>query len=246
MGDGTGASARKQAADKGAAGHRPGAVLLAAGESRRMGGVNKLLLRIDGVPLVRRQLDALLAAGITEVVVVLGHQAGRVVPLLPANGVVVVLHDAYRLGQQGSVLAGLAALSARADPVLVMLGDLPLLEPADLSELLAAWEHRAEGCRAMIPVHAGRRGNPVVVERGVATEVLARGDARSGLRGFIDTHAGSVARFEAPSDHCTFDLDTPADIERLERRLGRRVEGWRNGEGAAGEDDGANAHSAGE
>jgi len=206
-----------------------------------MGGVNKLLLRIDGVPLVRRQLDALLAAGIGEIVVVLGHEADRILPLLPRHGVVVVRNDAYHLGQQGSVLAGLAALSGEADTVLVMLGDLPLLEAADLRELLAAWESRAEGCRAMLPVHAGSRGNPVVVERGVVTAVLARGDTQAGLRGFIDAHAASVARFAAPSDHYTFDLDTPADIERLERRLGRRVEGWDRQAPAAGRAQGDRA-----
>lgn len=203
-----------------------------------MGGLNKLLLRIDGVPLVRRQLDALLAAGIAEIVVVLGHEADRILPLLPRHGIVVVRHDAYRLGQQGSVLAGLAALSSGADPVLVMLGDLPLLEAADLRELVAAWQGRAQGCRAMLPVHAGGRGNPVVVERSVVAEVLARGDTRAGLRGFLDTHAASVARFAAPSDHYTFDLDTPADIERLERRLGRRIEGWDRQAPAAGRTEG--------
>jgi len=204
-------------------GARTAAVLLAAGESRRMGGVNKLLLRIDGVPLVRRQLDVLRAAGIAEIVVVLGHEAPRVAPVVADAGARVVRYDAYRRGQQGSVLAGLAALSERADPVLVLLGDLPLLQPGDLRALLAAWERRAAGCRAMRPVHQGARGNPVVVERGVVCEVLARGDPDSGLRGYLDADPGSVARFEAASDHYTFDLDTPEDIDRLERRLGRPV-----------------------
>lgn len=204
-------------------GERVGAVLLAAGESRRMRGVNKLLLRIDGVPLVRRQIDVLRAAGIAEIVVVLGHEAQRVEPLVADAGVVVVRHDAYRLGQQGSVLAGLAALSDRADPVLVVLGDLPLLETGDLRALLCAWHRRVDGCRAMQPEYEGARGNPVVVERGVAHEVLAQGDAVAGLRGYLDAHRGAVARFRAPSDHYTFDLDTPEDIDRLERRLGRPV-----------------------
>lgn len=210
------------------------AVVLAAGESRRMRGVNKLLLTIDGVPLVRRQVDTLLAAGIGRVVVVLGHQAARVEAVLAGSDVACVRHADYALGQQGSVLAGLAALPARAEPVLVVLGDLPLLEADDVRALLAAWRARAPGCRALVPWHGGQRGNPVVVDAQVVRAVLSGGDAQRGLRGFIDAHPQAVARFDATSDHYTCDLDTPEDIERLERRIGRQVGGWRAAGSAGG------------
>lgn len=213
----------------------PVAVLLAAGESRRMRGLNKLLLTIDGVALVRRQVDTLVAAGLAQVVVVLGHQAQRVEPLLPREGVIVVRHAGYALGQQGSVLAGLAALPADADPVLVVLGDLPLLEAADVRALLSAWAARPTGCRILVPWHDGQRGNPVVVDAWVVREVLARGDTAGGLRGYIDANRQAVARFDATSDHYTCDLDTPEDIERLERRIGRRIGGWRGDDLAAGQ-----------
>ena len=201
---------------------RAGVVLLAAGESRRMGGINKLLLRVDGVPLVRRMLAAVRGAGVGETVVVLGHQADRIEPLVREPGVTLVRHGDYATGLQGSVLAGLRALSARADPVLVVLGDLPLLEPADIAALLAAFAARAPGCRVLVPEHRGRRGNPVVVDRWVVDRVCEAQEA-GGLRGFIDAHRDIVASFDAPSDHYVFDLDTPADIDRLERRIGRPV-----------------------
>jgi molybdenum cofactor cytidylyltransferase len=211
---------------------RAAAVLLAAGESRRMGGINKLLVEVDGVPMVRRMVAAIRGAGVGEIVLVLGHQADRIEPLVRDLGVTLLRHAGYAKGQQGSVLAGLRALSAAADPVMVVLGDLPLLEPADITALLAAFAARPPGARVLVPRHEGRRGNPVVVERWVADRVRAEQDADAGLRGFIDAHRDIVASFDAPSDHYVFDLDTPADIERLERRIGRPVrEGVGSGSG---------------
>lgn len=221
-------------ASSGRAAHGPVAVLLAAGESRRMRGINKLLLTIDGVALVRRQVDTLLGAGLERVAVVLGHQAQRIESLLPQCGVIVVRHADYALGQQGSVLAGLAALPADVEPVLVVLGDLPLLEAADVRALLAAWAVRPTGSRVLVPWYDGQRGNPVVVDAQAVREVLAQGDTTRGLRGYIDANRRAVARFDATSDHYTCDLDTPQDIERLERRIGRRIGGWRGDEAGAG------------
>ena len=93
--------------DAPAAGAGLAAVLLAAGEARRMQGINKLLLEIDGVPLVRRSAHMLVRAGIEDIVVVLGHQADRVRAALgdPAGivagartRVTVIEHTGYRSG----------------------------------------------------------------------------------------------------------------------------------------------------
>ncbi len=215
------------------------AVLLAAGESSRMRGINKLALEIDGVALIRRTLGTIAEAGVGEIVVVLGHEADRIAPIVAQRAgqstLRCVRHAAYSQGQQGSVLAGLAALAAgegdsattRTGPVMVVLGDLPLLEARDLVALLDAFEARNEGVEAMQPWFENRRGNPVVVTRRVVDAVLALGDTRAGLRGWIDAHPDSVARFEALNDHYTFDLDSREDIERLEQRLGHPLEGWR-------------------
>ncbi len=223
---------RGRASGAGGCGSGAAAVVLAAGEARRMRGIDKLLLTIDGVPLVRRQIDTLHAAGVERVVVVLGHRPARVEAALVGCELDRVRHAGYALGLQGSVLAGLAALPGQAEPVLVVPGDLPLLEPDDLRALLAAWQARPPGCRALVPWHRGQRGNPVLVDAQAVRAALSGGDSQRGLRGFIDAHPQAVARFDATSDHYTVDLDTPEDIERLERRIGRRVGGWRAAQSA--------------
>ena len=206
-----------------------------------MGGIDKRLLTLDGVPLVNRWLEVFRGAGITDVVVVLGHEPQRVRPLLEGSAATVVLNPAYRSGQQSSVLAGLAALPVGIDAVLVALVDLVLIDAQDLRELIDAFVGRPAGTTIVVPFHRGSRGNPVIVSAEVASAVASARDPAApgvgrqaasqdpesagtepgGLRAYLQSHPGEVHRHEAGKDHFVVDLDTPEDIERVERRLGR-------------------------
>jgi molybdenum cofactor cytidylyltransferase len=229
-----------------------GAVLLAAGLASRMRGIVKQLLRIDGEPLVGRTLRVLCEAGIGQVVVVTGHQAeaiesalvndfpdcgarmssevyadaSRVMERNSKPTVRIKRNPDYLVGQQSSVLCGLQALPVQTDPVLVVLGDLALLQAQDIRELLSAFAQRAPGKRILVPRFRDQRGNPVVVERTIVDQVINQRDPRNGLRGFIDAHRDLVASSEVSNDHYVFDLDTPSDILVLESKLGRAVAGW--------------------
>jgi CTP:molybdopterin cytidylyltransferase MocA len=197
------------------------AVLLAAGESRRMQGPNKLLMRVDGEPLVARTARVLREAGVSPVVAVLGHASAQVgAALAGVEGVACVALPDASLGQQASVLAGLRAIDVDTGPLLVVLSDLALLEPADVSALVRAWRERAQGAM-LVPWHDGRRGNPVVIDAALRRRVLAEADER-GLRGFVDDHRELARRWEAPNDHFVFDLDTADDVAALRARLGGR------------------------
>jgi molybdenum cofactor cytidylyltransferase len=203
-----------------------GAVLLAAGESRRMGGINKLLLEINGVPLVKRTLFALSGSGVDELVVVLGHDADRIEPLLADFPVTLVRNPDHASGQMSSVHAGLAALRGDFDAILVALADQPLLNGQDVTALIGAFKKRERGS-VVVPTYQGARGNPIILAGAVRDEILASG-ANLGCRRFIETHPELAASFEVGNDHYTFDLDTREDIARLEARLGRPVSGWRD------------------
>jgi len=201
---------------------RIAAVLLAAGEARRMQGIDKRLLAIDGEPLVRRWLRLLREAGVGDVVLVTGDRAERLAPHLHGAQARVVHHADWAQGQQSSVLVGLGALAPGFDAAMIALCDLPLLEAADLARLIDAFVHRPAGIGIQVPVHDGQRGHPVIVSAEVVARVLAD-PVRAGLRAFIDGHRALVRRVEAGSDHVCFDLDTPGDIARLEERVGRPV-----------------------
>lgn len=203
-----------------------GAVLLAAGESRRMQGPNKLLMEIGGVALVQRSLEALRAAGADPVVVVLGHAADQVSRLVQGQGARCVRNTDAASGQQGSVIAGLRALDLDEGAILIGLADQPLLEAADIVSAIRAFAGLPAGS-ILVPWHAGQRGNPVIVDACLRRRVLEEA-ADSGLRRFIDAHPERVVRWEAPNDHFTFDLDTADDLARLrDRQQGRPASGPR-------------------
>ena len=136
---------------------RIGAVLLAAGEGRRMGGVAKPLIRLQGVPLISRQLVALSGAGVDEVVVVTGYARAATEEAVRSFVVTLAHNDDYAAGQQGSVRVGLAALGGAFDAVIVMPADQPLIGASDLTELIGAFKKRPAG-HVVVPVVNGQRG----------------------------------------------------------------------------------------
>ncbi len=194
-------------------GARVSAVLLAAGQSRRMGADNKLLLPIDGEPVVRRVARRLLASGLVECVVVLGHQADAVRRALDGLALRTVVNPAWRDGQTTSVRAGLAALDAPGDAILVCLADQPVLEAGDYRALADAFAG-AGGRSVVVPTHGGRRGNPIVLAATHRDTILARG-ANLGCKQFIARNPDLVATVAFDTDRYVRDIDTPADYRAV-------------------------------
>ncbi|MGH8029759.1 MAG: nucleotidyltransferase family protein, partial [Arenimonas sp.] len=163
---------------------RIGAILLAAGEGRRMGGVAKPLIRLQGVPLICRHLVALSGAGVDEVVVVTGHARHAVEEQLRSFVVTLAHNEAHADGQQGSVRVGLAALSGAFDAVIIMPVDQPLIGASDVTELIGAFKKRPAG-HVVVPVVNGQRGNPIVLDEQALALILASG-ANLGCRHLIE------------------------------------------------------------
>lgn len=197
---------------------RIGAVLLAAGEGRRMNGMAKAAIEMQGVPLIKRALIGLSGAGVDEVVVVLGHQAELLEPMVQDFPVTVVRNSNYASGQMSSVQLGLESLTGNFDAVLICLADQPLLNTQDLTALIGAFKKRTSGS-IVIPRVNGQRGNPIIFDWQVRNEILS-GGKNLGCRNYIDKNPEQVSVFNTDNDHYVVDLDTPQDIEKLQQRLG--------------------------
>ncbi len=204
---------------------RIGAVLLAAGEGRRMGGVAKPLIRVQGVPLIKRHLIALGDAGVDQVVVVTGFERDAVQAQVQAFPVTLAHNAAYADGQQGSVRTGLEALGGRFDAVLVMLADQPLIGAGDLTELISAYRERAkrEDGQVLMPMVNGQRGNPILLDARVHARILAS-DTDLTCREFIDSHPELVLVHETANPSFVTDIDTPEDMRQLAGRTGWKFE----------------------
>jgi len=144
------------------------AVVLAAGLSRRMMGRPKLLLPLEGRPVVRHAVERVLAAGIDAVVVVAGHEAPALADALAGLPVQIRQNSTPEAGQAGSIAIGIAALPATAEAALIALGDQPFVDDRIIPALLAA---RAEtGKPIAAPRYRDGRGNPVLFGREVFGE----------------------------------------------------------------------------
>lgn len=197
-------------------GDRPAvsALLLAAGESRRMGDANKLLLPVDGEPLVRRTARRLLAAGPEEAVAVLGHEREAVAEALAGLPLRTVVNPDHGRGQMTSVHAGLAALEKPSEGVMICLADQPLLTTEDYLALIEAFGRRGEKS-ILVPTYEGRRGNPIILAARHRAAILAR-QANLGCRQLVDRNPDLVASVAFANDHVVRDVDTEADYKALE------------------------------
>ena len=192
------------------------AIILAAGRSSRMGR-NKLLLELDGKPILCHAVDQALAAGLDEIVVVSGHQAGKVKTALGERRVKVIEAREHRLGMSASLKAGIRALSPKTSAAVVMLGDMPQVSAALIRRLIAAF-NPLEGRSIVVPTLDGKRGNPVLFDRRYFPEMLAlEGDV--GARHLIGEHDDQVAELAVDDAGVFADVDTPEAYDRLLQKV---------------------------
>ena len=197
---------------------RIAALVLAAGQSRRMGRVNKLLAEIDGTPMVARVIDAVAASQATPIVVVTGHEAARVRTTLGKREVAMVHNPAYAEGLSTSLVAGLAALPADIDGVIVTLGDMPRVTPAHINRLIAAF-NPTERRAICVPTWRDKRGNPVLWARRFFTEIAeVSGDV--GAKHLIGAYDDLVSEVAMDDDGVLVDVDSPDALTALRDRRG--------------------------
>jgi molybdenum cofactor cytidylyltransferase len=195
------------------------AIVLAAGRSSRMGNDNKLLCEVAGKPMLRHAVESALASAARPVLVVTGHQQPQIEAALAGLDVTIVANPAYASGLSSSLKAGVGALPRQIGGVLVALGDMPLVRPAHLDCLIAAFL-AAQGQAIIVPTHRGQRGNPVLWPAACFAEMLGlKGDA--GARQLFAAHAGLIREVPLDAAAVLEDIDTPEALAHLRQGLGR-------------------------
>jgi molybdenum cofactor cytidylyltransferase len=192
-------------------------VILAAGDSTRMGYPKALLLTRDGRSFVASIAAAFTAAGIPDIVVVTGRDHERISDALSkeqfAAHVRVVRNPDPSRGQLSSLLIGLdAAVLPDTPAVVVTLVDVPLLGAETVRLVISEWKRtRAPIVR---PAIGDRHGHPVVFDERVFEE-LRRAPAASGAKAVVRAHAGEVLNVPVTDEGCLVDVDTPADYNAI-------------------------------
>lgn len=205
----------------------PAATLLAAGLGRRLGGVPKSALLIDGQSVFERLVQALRQAGITQVSAVIGTYADTLLPLARRSGVRVVhqpVPDAPLVASQRLALHDHLLHQPGCD-LLLLVADLPLLTGEHVVPLLRAWRQRPATVLAQMPVVQGVRGHPVCLAWPAVQAVVAQPCPR-GVRDWLAGAGDAVQAVTTDHDAYTTDLDTPDDLAALRQRLAPRAVAW--------------------
>jgi len=189
------------------------AIVLAAGRASRMGS-NKLIAELDGEPIVRRTVRAVLGSRARPVIVVTGHEAEAVRGALAGLDVRFVHNPDFADGMSTSLGAGVAAAGA-ADAALICLGDMPRLRPEHFDAVIDAFR-AGDPAEIIVPTADRKRGNPVLWPRCYFAEIAAlSGDV--GARALIDRHADHVRGVALDDPAILVDVDTPAALAELRR-----------------------------
>ena len=190
---------------------RLAAIVLAAGYSSRMAEF-KPLLPLAGSTALERCIRVFRAAGVTDVIAVLGHRADELQPLAEHAGARCVRNPHFEQGMFSSVVAGCRALSDRAEAAFVLPADIPLVRPSTIRQLAAAFALRGAGI--VYPVFDGRRGHPPLIARGILAEAAEDG-APGPLSDMLARHESEAIDLPVADQAIHMDMNTGAEYDEL-------------------------------
>jgi CTP:molybdopterin cytidylyltransferase MocA len=188
--------------------------VLAAGGGSRFGG-GKLLAELGGRPIIEAVFDNLREAPVDEIIAIVGADAERLREVCERYGVRMVANEEWERGQSTSVLAGLRACGGEA--AVVLLGDQPFIGAEAVGRLVAAF---AKGAKVAVATYGGKRRNPVLFSREVWPLLEAELAGDEGARSVLRRHPELVVEVPCEGVGDPTDIDTRADLRRLEEMRG--------------------------
>jgi len=193
-------------------------IILAAGESKRM-GKPKQLMPMGRTTILEQTVENCLNSKVNEVIVVLGHRAEEVIRTIAARPVKLAINPNYQQGVSTSIIAGINMVDSRARAVMIALGDQPFIDSQTLNRLIDEFCNHDKGIA--IPVYRGRRGHPVIFAIRYKGELLGlRGDI--GGREIIDRHPDDVLEVAVNCEGICIDIDTVDILEKSKLTKKRR------------------------
>jgi putative nucleotidyltransferase with HDIG domain len=187
------------------------AIILAAGYSSRMAEF-KPLLPLAGSTALERCIGLFRAAGVAEVIAVLGYRAEELQPVAERAGARCVCNPHFEQGMFSSIAAGSRALAGWVETAFVLPADIPLVRPHTIRQLTAAFVSRRAGI--LYPVFEGRRGHPPLIARKILAEAAEEGGAGP-LSELLTRHESEAIEIQVLDQGIHMDMDTPADYDEL-------------------------------
>jgi molybdenum cofactor cytidylyltransferase len=194
-------------------------IILAAGVSRRMNGVNKLLLPFKNKTIVQITIENLIQANIGKIIVVTGHQSEQVKKVLEGYPIEIVFNPNYATGMTGSIQTGLLNGDEDADAYMIALSDMPFIQP-EMYQLLAQkfenqWFINPQPL-IVAPVLNEKRGNPILFSKEFKPKLLAH-DALDGCKEIVMAHSDAILTVELATKGIFQDIDYWEDYEKISK-----------------------------
>jgi len=185
------------------------AIILAAGESKRM-GEPKQLMPFGQSTILEKAIDNLLSSAVNEIIVVLGYKAEEVLKTIATKPVKIAINPDYKQGMSTSIIAGLSLIARQAQAVMLALGDQPLVDSQTINQLIEEFYNHDKGI--VVPTYHGKRGHPVIFAIKYKQKLLGlTGDI--GGREVIKDHPDDILEVAVDSESVISDIDTRADYQ---------------------------------
>jgi len=179
-----------------------------------MHGVNKLLAKVGGIPMIRRVLQAALESKVDEVIVVLGFEANKIhkeIENLPCR---IVINKEYEKGQSSSLIVGMKAIKSSTHAVLILPADIARIDTQSIN--LVATSYNKEDGSIVCAAHNGRLGHPILLSKAVFDEIMMITEETSGLKSLVMKHRNELRLVETGNENILTDVDTPDELRRLD------------------------------
>ena len=180
------------------------AILLAAGQSKRMNGENKLIKEIHGIPLIKLSVKNILASSIDELIIVLGHQKVIVEKLIDKNEKIkFVFNKDFESGIASSIKTGLNNLSEKTEAFFICLGDMPLINQDVYNQLIRSRNNE----EIIVPTYKGQQGNPILFSKSMKSIIISiEGDI--GAKKILEQNKDKILKVKIDDINITKDFNT--------------------------------------
>ena len=187
------------------------AILLAAGQSKRMNGENKLTKEIQGIPLIKLSVKNILASSINELIVVLGHQKEIIEKLIDKNEKIkFVFNKNFESGMASSIKTGLNNLSEKTEAFFICLGDMPMVNHDIYNQLIKSKDNK----EIIVPTYKGQQGNPVLFDKSMKETVMnITGDV--GAKKILELNKDKISNLEINNQNISKSFNTQDDFSSL-------------------------------
>ena len=180
------------------------AILLAAGQSKRMGDENKLVKNFQGIPLIKHSVRNILASFIGELIIVLGHQKEIIEKLIDKNEKIkFVFNQDFESGMATSIKTGLNHLSEETEAFFICLGDMPMVNK-DIFNLLIKSKNNRE---IIVPTYKNKQGNPILFSKSMKKKIMTiAGDV--GAKKILELNKDKILNIETNDQSITKNFNT--------------------------------------